>query len=83
MPKSKAPNQTFEEPNYLRDLVARKVLIEVRLSSGEVFRGTVEYWDAAFIRLTREGAPNLFLYKHDIMYLAELGATGGASSPGQ
>ena len=27
---------------------------------------------AGFIRLTREGKPNLFLYKHDIKYLHEL-----------
>jgi hypothetical protein len=23
------------------------------------------------VRLTREGAPNLFIFKHDIMYIAE------------
>jgi hypothetical protein len=23
------------------------------------------------VRLTREGAPNLFIYKHDIRYIAE------------
>jgi hypothetical protein len=23
------------------------------------------------IRLTREGAPNLFIFKHEIMYIAE------------
>jgi hypothetical protein len=25
------------------------------------------------VRLTREGAPNLFIYKHEIMYIAEDG----------
>jgi hypothetical protein len=23
------------------------------------------------VRLTREGAPNLFIFKHDIMYISE------------
>jgi hypothetical protein len=25
------------------------------------------------VRLTREGAPNLFIFKHEIMYIAEDG----------
>jgi host factor-I protein len=38
---------------------------------GEIVRGWVEYYDRDMIRLTREGAPNLFIFKHDIMYIAE------------
>jgi hypothetical protein len=34
----------------------------------------VEYYDASFIRLTRSGQPNLFIFKHDIKYLVEEGA---------
>ena len=35
--------------------------------------GTIEYWDATFIRLTCEPEePNLFIYKHDIKYIAEI-----------
>jgi hypothetical protein len=34
--------------------------------------GLVEFYDANFIRITRTGAPNLFLFKHDIKYLYEL-----------
>jgi hypothetical protein len=33
------------------------------------------------IRLTREGAPNLFIFKHEIMYIAE--DTGGKGRPRQ
>jgi len=33
--------------------------------------GIIEFYDANFIRLTRRGAPNLFLFKHDIKYLYE------------
>ena len=34
--------------------------------------GTVEYFDADVVRITRTGQPNLFLYKHDIKYVYEV-----------
>ena len=30
--------------------------------------------DASFIRITRSGQPNLFIFKHDIKYLIEEGS---------
>ena len=32
----------------------------------------IEFFDESFLRLTREGEPNLFIYKHDVKYLWEL-----------
>jgi host factor-I protein len=69
---TKAPEQTFEEVNYLRRLIEDRVLVKVRLSDNQEVQGVVEFYDSHFIRLTREGEPNLFLYKHDIKYLYEL-----------
>ncbi len=69
---TKAPEQTFEEVNYLRRLIEERVPIKVRLSDNQEVEGVVEFYDAHFIRLTREGEPNLFLFKHDIKYLYEL-----------
>jgi len=40
---------------------------------GQIFRGWIEYYDRNMIRLTREGAPNLFIFKHEIMYIGEDG----------
>ena len=71
MPKSKAPAQTFEEPTYLTRLVHDATPIEVHMVTGERFAGTLEYWDADFIRLTRTDGPNLFIYKRDIRYIVE------------
>ena len=68
----KAPEQTFEEVKYLRRLIDDKVPVRARLTSDEEVEGIVEFYDASFIRLTRVGAPNLFLYKHDIKYLYEV-----------
>ena len=31
----------------------------------------VKKHDQSFIRITREGAPNLFIFKHDIKYIQE------------
>ena len=72
MPKSKAPAQTFEEPKYLARLVEQAIEVRLRLVSGEEYTGTVEYWDVDFLRLTRQDGPNLFIFKRDIRYIAEL-----------
>jgi host factor-I protein len=38
---------------------------------GQIVQGWIEYYDKNMVRLTREGAPNLFIFKHEIMYIAE------------
>lgn len=70
--KSKAPDQTLEEVNYLRRLIEERTPVRVRLSDNQEVEGIIEFYDANFIRLTREHDPNLFLFKHDIKYLYEL-----------
>ena len=45
--------------------------VRVKLADGEEVTGTIEYYDQSFIRLTRDGEPNLFIFKHDIKYLVE------------
>ena len=70
--KTKAPAQTFEEVRYLRHLIEERIPVRVRLTDNQEVDGTVEFYDVNFIRLTRHGQPNLFLFKHDIKYLYEL-----------
>lgn len=69
--KTKAPEQTFEEVKYLRYLIENEIPVRIRLSNNDEVTGLVEFYDANFIRITRHGEPNLFLYKHDIKYLYE------------
>jgi host factor-I protein len=38
--------------------------------------GWIEYFDDMMLRLTREGKPNLFIYKSQIRTITEGGATG-------
>lgn len=68
---ARAPEHTFEEAKYLKLLIERQIPVRVKLSNNEEVTGLVEYYDASFIRITRTGAPNLFIFKHDIKYLTE------------
>ncbi len=70
--QQKAPEQTFAEVRYLKELIEKKAPVRVRLTDNQEVDGVIEFYDAGFIRLTRAGLPNLFLYKHDIKYLYEL-----------
>ena len=69
--KTKAPEQTFEEVKYLRQLVDTQAKVRIRLEGDSEVSGVIEFYDQNLIRLTRAGEPNLFLYKHDIKYLYE------------
>jgi host factor-I protein len=70
--QAKAPEQTLEEVNFLKRLIENRTRVRVRLSDNQEVDGIIEFYDTHFIRLTREGDPNLFLYKHDIKYLYEI-----------
>jgi host factor-I protein len=54
-------------------LIENGTPVRVKMADGEEVVGVVEYYDQSFIRLTREGQPNLFIFKHDIKYLQEEG----------
>jgi host factor-I protein len=75
--KNKPVDQTFEEVKYLKQLIEARMPVTVKLDDDTEVRGTIEYYDVAFIRLTREGEPNLFLFKDHIKYIAE--GTGASS----
>ena len=45
--------------------------MRVKMLDGEEVAGVIEYYDHSFIRLTRRGDPNLFIFKHDIKYIQE------------
>lgn len=68
---SRAPERTFEEVRYLKQLIENKTRVRVHLINNEEVAGTIEYYDQSFIRLTCEPDPNLFIFKHEIKYLYE------------
>ncbi len=59
---------------YLKHLIQTATPVRVRLGSGEEVTGVIEYYDHSFIRLTRTDGPNLFIFKHDILYMTEEGS---------
>jgi host factor-I protein len=69
--KTPPPDDTLEEAAYLKSLGEKQKTVSVKLVDGEVVQGWIEYYDRNMVRLTREGAPNLFIFKHDIMYISE------------
>jgi host factor-I protein len=69
--KSPPPGETGQESLYLRFLSEKQVPVTVKLRDGEVVYGWIEYFDDRMIRLTREGKPNLFIYKNQIRTIAE------------
>ena len=70
-PKKRAPETTFEEVRYLKYLIDNQIPVRVKMTDNEEVAGTIEYYDATFIRLTRTDGPNLFIFKHDVKYLYE------------
>jgi host factor-I protein len=67
------PGETGQEALYLKSLSERKIPVSVKLRDGEVVKGWIEYFDDGMLRLTREGKPNLFIYKHQIRTITEAG----------
>ena len=69
--KTPPPEETLEEASYLKQLGEKQKAVSIRLLGGEVVHGWIEYYDRNMLRLTREGAPNLFIFKSEIMYISE------------
>jgi host factor-I protein len=65
------PDETFEEAAYLKALGEKRRIVSLKLADGEVVRGWIEYYDKNMVRITRENGPNLFIFKHEIVYIAE------------
>jgi host factor-I protein len=65
------PEDTFEEALFLKALGEKQKPVAIKLMDGQMVRGWIEYYDRNMVRLTRDGAPNLFIFKHEIMYIAE------------
>ena len=68
--------QTHAETLYLTHLVQEKTPVIVKLVNDDEISGWIEYYDKDFIRLTRDNAPNVFIYKEQIKFIIENGKRG-------
>ncbi|HVB35044.1 MAG TPA: RNA chaperone Hfq [Patescibacteria group bacterium] len=80
--KPAPPDQTRAENFYFLKQMQARTPMTVVLTDGEQLSGTVEWYDRDCIKLTRNGSPNLLIYKHSIKYLykaSEEAARGGTN----
>src|SRR2546425_12097583 len=71
--RSVPPGETSQEATYLKALGEKQTPVSIKLADGEVVSGWIEYYDPNMERLTRDGQANLFIFKDQIMYIAEDG----------
>ena len=73
--KGAPAGETGQEALYLKSLSERQVQVAIKLRDGETVSGWIEYFDDMMLRLTREGKPNLFIYKSQISTVTETAAS--------
>ncbi len=74
--KNPPAGETGQEALYLKSLSERQVAVVLKLRDGEQVSGWIEYFDDMMVRLTREGKPNLFIYKTQIRSITESTSAG-------
>ena len=81
--KMHPPTDTSAESYYYLKQMSKKTPMAVVFSDGEMIEGYIEWYDRSCIKLNREGAPNLLVYKNSIKYLYKLdeGKEGGEGEP--
>ncbi len=78
--KPAPPETTHAENFYWVKQMQSHTPMAVVLEGGELLRGTVEWYDRDCIKLTRNGSPNLLIFKRVIKYVykdGEESAQGG------
>jgi len=74
--KPAPPELTHAENFYWVKQMQARTPMAIVLDSGEVLRGTVEWYDRDCIKLTRHGEPNLLVFKRVIKYVHKDGEEG-------
>ena len=63
------PDQTNAENFYYLKQMQSKTPMTIVLKDGEVLNGVIEWYDKCCLKVNREGAPNLMIYKSNIKYM--------------
>ena len=67
--KSTPPDQTNAEQFYYSKQMQGKTHMVVVMNDGEQLEGVIEWYDRDCLKLNRNGAPNLLLFKRWIKYM--------------
>jgi host factor-I protein len=71
--KTAPPDQTNAENFYYQKQMQSKTPMVIVLSDGEQIHGIIEWYDKTCIKVSRNGSPNLMIYKPSIKYLYKEG----------
>ena len=76
--KKPAPPEITHAENFywIKQMQSRTPMV-VALESGETLHGIVEWYDRDCIKLTRQGSPNLMIFKRTIKYVHKEGGENG------
>lgn len=67
--KPAPPEQTNAENFYYQKQMQSHTPMVIVLRDGEELRGIIEWYDKACLKLTRNGQPNIMVYKPAIKYM--------------
>ena len=67
--KNTPPDQTNAENFYYMKQMQSKTPMVVVLKDGEELHGIIEWYDKCSLKLNRDGAPNLLIFKPNIKYM--------------
>ena len=67
--KSIPPEQTNAENFYYMKQMQSKTPMVIVLKDGEELHGIIEWYDKTCLKVNRDGAPNLLVYKPNIKYM--------------
>ena len=67
--KAVPPDQTNAENFYYMKQMQTKTPMVIVLKDGETLEGIIEWYDKGCLKVNREAAPNLLLYKANIKYM--------------
>jgi host factor-I protein len=70
--KAHPPFDTHAENYYYLKQMNKKTPMAIVLEDGEVVQGYIEWYDRNCIKLNREDAPNLLIYKSRIKYIYKI-----------
>ena len=76
--KKPAPPEITHAENFywIKQMQSRTPMV-IALESGETLHGVVEWYDRDCIKLTRQGSPNLMIFKRTIKYVHKEGGENG------
>lgn len=67
--KAVPPDQTNAENYYYVKQMQSKTPMVIVLKDGETLTGIIEWYDKGCLKVNREGAPNLLIFKPNIKYM--------------